>query len=270
MKRIIIAVLLVIAGATVTAADTHALLVTGINKDVQDRRAKDKAVVDLRDFLLDSGSVKRGDLAVLANSRTMVRKQSEISNAANLKDRIDEFAETARPADRFIFYYVGQANIAAGKLRLNLPGADITGEDLAQWLGRIKASSMLIVLDCPGAALAVKALAADGRIVMAACTAEQNYSTRFSEFFVPALGDNKSDTDGDGKVSLLEAFTAASRQLDRFYRGNGLLQTETPLLEDNGDGEPAKRPWRFESDKTDGAAASRFYLSSKSPGESRS
>ncbi|MHC4119792.1 MAG: hypothetical protein ACYSWO_20025 [Planctomycetota bacterium] len=266
MKRILIPFLLVTAGAATTVADTHALIVTGINKDARDRQAKDKAVADLRDFLLDSASVKRADLAVLANSRTMVRKQSDKSTAANLKDRTDKFAAAVKPADRFMFYYVGQANVAGGKLRLNLPGPDVTGEQLAKWLSRIKASSMLIVLDCPGAGLAVEALAGEGRIVVAGSTAEQNYSTRFSEYFVPALGDNRSDTDGDGKVSLLEAFTSASRQLDDFYRSNGLLQTETPLLDDNGDGEPGKRPWRFEQNKTDGAAASKFFLSCKRSG----
>jgi hypothetical protein len=135
---------------------------------------------------------------------------------------------------------------------------------LAKWLSPIKASSILIVLDCPGAGLAVKALAEPGRIVVAGCTSEQRYSTRFSEYFVPALSENESDTNSDGKVSLLEAFTSASRQVDDFYRGEGLLKTETPVLEDNGDGEPSDKPWRFKQGKTDGAAASKFFLSSKS------
>ena len=48
-----------------------------------------------------------------------------------------------------------------------------------------------------------------------------------------------------------------------FYRSKGLLKTETPLLEDNGDGVASDKPWRFKQDKTDGAAASKFFLSSK-------
>lgn len=263
MKRITIAIVLVMAGKTVTFGNARALIVTGINKNAEDRQTKDKAVVDLRNFLINNAVVKRDDLAVLANSRSMARKQSEISTAENLKGQIDKFAAAVNPADRFIFYYVSQANVVGDKLRLNLPGADVTGEQLAEWLNRIKASSMLIVLDCPGAGLAVKALSGDGRIVVAGCTADQHYSTRFSEYFVPALGENASDTDGDGKVSLLEAFTSASRQLDDFYRSKGLLKTETPVLEDDGDGEPSDRPWRFKQGRTDGAAASRFFLSSK-------
>ena len=43
----------------------------------------------------------------------------------------------------------------------------------------------------------------------------------------------------------------------------GLLKTETALLEDNGDGVASDKPWRFKQDRTDGAAASKFFFSSK-------
>jgi len=31
-------------------------------------------------------------------------------------------------------------------------------------------------------------------------------------------------------------------------------------LEDNGDGTASRQPWRYEQDKTDGLAASRFFF----------
>jgi hypothetical protein len=277
MKRIVIAVLLVTAGecATVGAPgaersrrpaesdNTYALIVSGTNKDPNENQAKDKAVMNLRRFFLNNAKVKPDRLGVLVDGNSLARKDSKISTAKNLKEQIDTFAAAVNAADRFIFYYVGQANIVTDKLRLNLPGADITHEQLAEWINRIEASSMLIVLDCPGADLAVKAAAGQGRIVVAACTADQHYSTRFSEYFVPALVDNKSDTNSDGKVSLLEAFALASKQLEDLYRRKGLLKTETPTLEDNADGVPSRQPWRYEQGKTDGLAASRFFLSSE-------
>ncbi len=275
MKRIITAIIVTIASASVmfgtsgTRPDpnragqskTQALIVTGINKNAEDRQTKDKAVVDLSSLLLNSASIKRDRLAVLANSRSLARTGSDVSTAENIEEKIGAFAAAANPADRFIFYYVGQANVVGEQLRLNLPGADVTHEQLAEWLKPIKASSILIVLDCPGAGLAVKALAGEGRIIIASSTADQRYSTRFSAYFVGALSENDSDADGDGKVSLLEAFTSASRQLDDFYQSMGLLRTETPLLEDDGDGKPSDKPWRFKQDRTDGAAASKFFLS---------
>jgi len=121
----------------------------------------------------------------------------------------------------------------------------------------------LIVLDCPGAGLAVKALTGQGKIIIGACTEQQHYSTKFSEYFVPALIDKDSDVNGDGRISLLEAFTSASKGIDEFYRVQSLLTTETPVLEDNADGTVSRQPWRYEQNNTDGLAASRFYLSGK-------
>jgi len=275
MKKIIIIILLTIASCSVFAwaagverkskpaetKNTYALIISGINKDPKERLAKNKTVTNLRSFFLNHAKLKPARLSVLVADKSFVGKGSKTSNAENLKKTIKSLAATVQPEDRFIFYYVGQANIVAGKLRLNLPGPDITHEQLAEWINQIRASSMLLVLDCPGAGMAVKALTGQGRIVIGACTAEQHYSTRFSEYFVPSLLDSKSDTDSDGKVSLLEAFTFSSKQLDDWYFRQLFLQTETPVLEDNADGFPSRQPWRYKQDNTDGRKASKFFLS---------
>jgi hypothetical protein len=180
-----------------------------------------------------------------------------------LSQTLATFAAKIQPADRFVFYYTGQANTVAGKLRLNLPGQDITHQSLAECINQIKASSMMIVLDCPGAGLAAKAITGKGRIVVCGCEAQQHYSTKFGEYFVPALADPNSDTDGDGKVSVLEAFTLACKQSEDWYRQRNLLKTETPVLEDNADGVPSPQPWRYESDKADGLLASKFFLTAE-------
>ena len=215
----------------------------------------------LRRFILDNAGVESGRLSVLVDHESSVRKDSIISTAGNLKEQIDRFATAVNTGDRFIFYYMGQANVVSDTLRLNLPGPDITHKQLAEWINGIKASSMLIVLDCPGAGLAVKAVAGQGRIVIGACTADQHYSTQFSKYFVPALVDESSDVDEDGRISLLEAFTSASRSVDDFYRLQSLLTTETPVLEDNADGVPSRQPWRYKQNKMDGLVASKFFLS---------
>ena len=239
---------------------TYALVVSGISKDPQHRSAKSKVLSDLQRLLLNTPEISGETLTVLVADGLPADGAFRTSTAENIQKAINAVGTIIKAEDRFIFYYIGQANMVAGKLRLNLPGTDITHERLAQWIKGIKASSMLIVLDCPGAGLAAKEISGRGRIVICSCTVEQRYSTRFSEHFIPALTDSESDVNGDGKISILEAFTAAFRQIDDWYRQKKLLTTETPVLEDNGDGRPSKEPWRYKTDSTDGLAASEFFL----------
>ncbi len=242
---------------------TYVMIVSGINKSSKERLAKDRAVIGLRRFVLDNVKVESDRLSVLVDSESSVRKDSIVSKAGNLKKQIDRFATEINTDDSFIFYYMGQANIVSDTLRLNLPGPDITHKQLAEWINGIKASSILIVLDCPGAGLAVTAFTGHNRIIIGASTADQHYSTQFSEYFVPALIDEKSDIDEDGRISLLEAFTSASKGVDEFYRRQALLTTETPVLEDNADGIPSRQPWRYKQNKKDGLSASKLFLSVK-------
>ena len=270
MRKLIIIFLLICAGESATAkapvteqvarpsTKTYALIVSGINKDPGEQRVKDEAVTKLRKFFLNNAKVEPNQLDVLVDRHSVAGKNSKISTAKNLKITMDSLAQIVKPEDRFVFYYVGQANVVADKLRFNLPGEDVTHVQLAEWISKIKAASILIVLDCPGAALAANSMAGQGRIVICACKTEQNNSTQFSQYFVPALTDNKSDTNANGKISLLEAFTFASKQLDDLYRRQYLFKTETPLLEDNGDGLPSPQPWRYKLDGKDGLDASNF------------
>jgi hypothetical protein len=184
----------------------------------------------------------------------------DVSTAKEIHRIVEAFAQRARGADRFLFYYIGQANAVGGALRFNLPGPDVTQDDLAGWLAGVKAQTQLVVLDCPCAAVAAKALARPGRVVVLASTETQVHGPRFSLHFVPALAREQNDTNRDGRVCVLEAFTAAAREIEQWYRQMQLLPTETPCIEDDGDGQPSERPWRHRQDGGDGRAAAEFFL----------
>jgi hypothetical protein len=239
---------------------TYALVVSGISKEQQNKMIMTKAVIELQKLLKDNPEVSDKTFTVLAADELPAESFFGTSTTENIKKTIETIATASEAGDRFIFYYIGQANTVEEKLRFNLPGTDMTHEQLAQWIKWIKTSSMLIVLDCPGSGLAAKAMSGRGRVVICSCTADQKYRTRLSEYFIPALVDSESDTNSDGKISVLEAFTTASRQIDDWFRSNKLLTTEIPVLEDNGDGRASKEPWRYKVDGADGLTASEFFL----------
>jgi len=236
--------------------DTYAMIVSGIGKDPEDRLARDQIVRDLSSYLLEKALVRPDRLTVLVPGADAVGS----STADRVAETIRVYASAMAPADRFVLYYAGQANAIGESLRLNLPGADITQGDLAKWLAGLKAGVQLVVLDCPYAAVAARALARPGRVIVLASAAEQAHATRFGLHFVPALARAQSDTDRDGRVSALEAFVAAAREIETWYQDRQLLPTETASIEDNGDGRPSERPWRYEQDGDDGRLAAGLVL----------
>lgn len=249
-----------------TAADpnkpgnTYAIIVGGIDKDPEQRQAHDKAVINFRKLLRDEADVPTERIKVLVDITSIARQNSQVSNAENIQKAIADTAKEVKPNDRFIFYYAGQANVLDSKLRFNLPGKDITHLELTAQFKNIKPAQMIIILDCPAAGLAVKSLTANNRIILCAARSDQPYSPRFSEFFLPALTNIEADIDGDEKISLLEAFTHTSKTIFDLYEQQNLLKTETPLLEDDGDGIPSQQPWQYKIEKNDGLAASKFFL----------
>jgi hypothetical protein len=71
---------------------------------------------------------------------------------------------------------------------------------------------------------------------------EQSYAY-FGDHFSRAVGDATADLDKDDQVSLLEAYLAASKQVEEFYKQEGRLATEHALLDDTADGLGTPAAW---------------------------
>lgn len=238
------------------AGDVYALVASGISKDPDDRAAREGVVNGLRVYLRETVAVTPERLIVL----TPEGNSSTRSTAEGIKNAIEALTRAGKPEDRFVLYYAGPANVVGDSLRFNLPGSDITQDDLAAWLAGVRASTQLIVLDCPYAGKAAKALTRPGRAIILATTDQEAYVPQFGSYFVPALVKPESDSNHDGRVSVLEAFTLARREIEQSYQQMQILPTETPAIEDDGDGQPSERPWRFEQDHGDGRLASEIIL----------
>ena len=249
-------------GTTKAAADTsqtYVMLVGGLNGDPEQLRDKAQSITRLHRYFSETAGVPAANLTVWTAPESLAHHLGATSTRDALRAHVEALSKRIGPGDDLVFYYVGQANIVKEQLRLNLPGPDLTHEEVAEALAPMQAARMLIVLDCPGAGLATKALRGPNRIFIAGARSDQPHSTRFSQFFSVALGDAGSDLDSDGKVSLLEAFQIAAQNIDAIYRDQRLMKNETPLLEDDNDAEPSQAPWRFASTGKDGRHAATYF-----------
>ncbi len=239
---------------TPAGSNLYVVLIGGINKDPEEIRSKDRAISRLGQYFIQQVGVDPANLAVLAAPDSFV---SGITGASTKDGIAAAFSklQSLTPNDRLVIYFAGQANIVGDELRLNIPGPDLTHAELAALLAPLNPGQLTVVLDCPGAGLAAEALAGPNRILIYSARSDQPVSTRFSDYFVPALMLPDSDVDGNGTTTLLEAFQYTVQQIDTLFRDQNLMKSENALLEDNGDATPSQQPWSYQESGNDGAVA---------------
>jgi hypothetical protein len=176
-----------------------------------------------------------------------------------IEQTLNGLAARMRPGEQLAVVLIGHGSVQGdGGARLTLPGPDLSAADLARLLARYGNRRVAVVVAASSSGDFVPALSGPGRVVITATKSgfERNESL-FGGHFVAAFAGDGADADKDGRVSLLEAFTYATREVRRVYEQDNRLLTEHALLDDNGDrsgsGEPGGRGG-------DGALARSFFL----------
>jgi hypothetical protein len=138
---------------------------------------------------------------------------------------------------------IGHGSFDGEEAKFNLRGPDFSATELALWLKAFHRPLAVIDTSSSSAPFLAK-LSGPGRVIVTATRSgeEHNYA-RFGQYLAEAITDPQSDLDRDGEVSLLEAFLSASGRLADFYKTEGRLATEHPLLDDNGDGLGTPPDW---------------------------
>ncbi|MCF7972731.1 MAG: hypothetical protein K9N55_02835 [Phycisphaerae bacterium] len=258
---LLIAVARVYPCAQARAETWQVVICGGILQDTEVSQAQTRVISGLSHFFTDQVGMDPEAVDVVCDTHSSAFDPNATAcTREGLKKKLETLALNTRPVDKFVFYFTGQANRAHSTLRLNVRGQDITHHELDTWLRVIKAKQKLIVLDCPCAGLALEDLTDPNHIVVCSARGDQSSSPRFSEHFVPALTQKKSDADPDARLSLLDAFQATCRSLDAFYLQENWYKSENALLEDDGDGVPSQQPWLFLQSGKDGARAAQFYF----------
>jgi hypothetical protein len=264
MRRLLIITTVLLAVQGICGAQpgqTWVVLASGLNKDPEEHQDKAQAILRFQRFLLTEGHVSPERLIVCMDPNSFAATdETRPCDRAALRQTLQTLAQSVTDQDRVIFYYVGQANRIQDTLRLNLPGPDLCHPDLVQDLNALNPARMLIILDCPCAGLAIAPLAEKNRVIIAGAGSDQPLSTRFSQYFIPALSDPLSDSNQDTRISVLEAFRVAVQHIDAFYDERDLVATENPLLEDDADGTPSQRPWTYVTQGKDGQNADQWFF----------
>src|SRR5271169_6697460 len=104
---------------------------------------------------------------------------------ARLTDTLGQIAREAKAEDEFTLILIGHGSYDGEVYKFNLPGPDISGEDLAILCDRIPAKRQLIVNTTSASGGSIGALQKTGRIVIAATkTGTEKNATVFARYWV--------------------------------------------------------------------------------------
>jgi hypothetical protein len=177
---------------------------------------------------------------------------------ARLSDTLAQIARDAKPEDEFTLILIGHGSWDGDEYKFNLPGPDISGDELAVLCNRIASKRQLIVNTTSASGGSIGALLRPGRIIIAATkTGTEKNATVFARYFADALRDGSADVDKNEAISALEAFVYSDKKTASFYESQKRLATEHAVIEDTGKKEAVRSP---SAENGEGTLASSFVL----------
>lgn len=233
------------------AQDTHLLVVSGLGGEP----AYTDSLVRWGAALVSAA--EGASVTWLAEDPSRDRRITGASRKDDVARALGGIAREAGRDDVVFIVLMGHGAQDARGARLNLPGPDVTGEELAGMLEPVK-GKLVVVNTASASGAMLPALAAPGRVVVTAtATGAERNQTWFGRFFAQAYAGGGADADKDGAVSLLEAFEFARLQVEELYSRSRQIQSEHPVLDDVGDGKGAREPATSEDH---GALAAGLFL----------
>ncbi len=143
----------------------------------------------------------------------------------------------AQPNDLLFLLLLGHGNFDGSDYRYNLKGPDLTGSELSTLLDRFPSQPIVLVCTTPASGALIPMLSRKNRVILTATkNGYEGNETVFARFFVESFQTRETDSDKNGQVSLLEAYSFAQRKVKEWYREKNWLATEHSRLDDNGDG----------------------------------
>jgi hypothetical protein len=261
MKSCIVAAVVawfLLSNSPAMAGQRFALIVAGASGGPEYVAQYERWTSDLSTSLIQNLKFDPALVTVLSDSS----RSSSASSAANVRRAIAATASRMTRDDLLLIVLIGHGTFDGTDAKFNLVGPDLESSEWSDLLRQLP--GRLVVVNTAAASFPfLERFAGPRRIVVTATdTAAQRFDTIFPEYFVQSIADLAGDLDKNGRVSVWEAFAAASASVRRHYQQRGQLSTERALLDDNGDGVGNE----FSSPRDDGSLASRTYLDESLPG----
>lgn len=210
-----------------------AVVIQGASGEPQYAKLHRSWVDGLTTALRDSFNYEPAQVIVLAETPGAGETRS---TAENVRATMTRLSGSLTPTDQLVVIFIGHGTGQGAEAKFNLIGPDLSVADWSALLKPVQAK--LAVVDTTSASYPyLQGLAAPGRVIVSATNSvAQRFHTVFPDAFVRALTAPDADQDKNGRISLLEAFLHASRLVKEHYEQKPAMATETPVIDDTGEG----------------------------------
>jgi hypothetical protein len=255
--RFVIAALILMSAPAEAAAERYALIVSGATGGQEYARQYAEWTETLSAILVDRMKFERERIIRLADADD----DGAVATAANVRKTLVSLREKLAADDLLFVVLIGHGTFDGVDAKFNLVGPDLESSHWLELLDAIPAR-LVLVNTTAGSFPFIERLSGDRRVVVTATDSlAQRFDTVFPNYFIEAFQDDRTDIDKNGRVSIWEAFFAASNAVRRHYQQRGQLAIERALLDDNGDGVGREAAGTGD----DGSLASRTYLDRPAP-----
>jgi hypothetical protein len=175
------------------------------------------------------------DVVYLAEKPEVDAKR--VTGRSTRDEVVNAFDKLAAASEDDVVFIVlfGHGTFDGRVAKFNLPGPDLTPADVEPLLKKMRARHVVFVNTASASGPFMEALAGPGRtIVTATRTGAERFATLFGGYFVDALAGTDADSDKNRRISVLEAFIYAKREVATAYEREGIMSTEHALLNDSG------------------------------------
>lgn len=223
--------LLAVSAGPAQAQRTHVLFVSGLSGAPQFKTQFTQAANTLREVARSRWGVNDSSLLVLTEDSSSTSRRSTREHVA---DAFLRLSRRVQPGDVLLVLLAGHGSGEGPGSKVNLPGPDATATEYAAWLQPFAAQQVVFINTATGSGDFVPVLSAPGRVVITATkSAFEKNESEFLRHFVRGLEGGEADGDKDGRLSVLEAFRYARREVQQSYERGKRLLTEHALVSDS-------------------------------------
>lgn len=214
------------------AQDSWALIITGASGGPKYAEQLLSWRTDLENVLVNRYGFAPARVRVLVDETS---KEGEQATARVVRQAVSEVRRQIGRDDLFLVILLGHGTYDGDVAKFNLVGPDLTAPAWAALFAGVP-GRLVIINTTESSFPFLSELSARGRVVITATdSSEQRYATVFPDYLVRALKEASTDLDKNGRTSIYELFATASLAVRQHYEQRGMLTTERPILDDNGD-----------------------------------